>query len=239
MAQANWRQPLQDFQAWIWRERVTGSQDDYTAGLEDFIPAGEVAAYLRQPGKLTGILTALFGDNRDHIDPRQLLNRYSVVFAILVSIDHGQYIGNFTPHDALCDARLPFTERPKRFPLDQGSSNLFYERFATAQARFCAPKFTEGHCEFEAEERLPFLEKEFIDDGGSAKVYRVKLHAEHDLIHRPQSSVASASTEGQIVLQLTLLSLSRRNATGSTPSRLILAKMGRDGTVSRPQPSGS
>lgn len=168
---------------------MTGSQDELTAGLQDFIPAGEVAAYLHHPGRLQAILVALFGDDGGHIVPRELRARYSVVFAILVSIDHGKYIGNFISHDALCDARLPFTERPKRFPLDQGAPDVFFEKFSAAQARFCAPKFTEGHHKFEWDERLPFLEKMFIDDGGSAKVYRVKLHAEHDQLHRPQSSV--------------------------------------------------
>ena len=169
---------------------MPGSQGDYTAGLDDFVPAGEVEAYLRQPGKLREILSALFKNGGDEIDARQLITRYSVVFAILVSIDCGAYIGTFLPHDALCDARLPFHERPKRFPSGQGVSDALFDKFQTAQARFCAPKFTEGHHNFERDERLPFLEKKFIGEGGSAKVYRVKVHAKHDLLDRPETPVS-------------------------------------------------
>lgn len=168
---------------------MTASQGDYTAGLDDFVPAGEVEAYLRQSGKLRAILNALFGDGGGDIDARQILTRYSVVFAILVSVDHGEYIGNFLPYDSLCDARLPFSDRPARFPLVHGGSNVLFDRFQAAQARFCASKFTGGHHKFEREERLPFLEKKLVGEGGSAKVYRVKIHAKHDDLHRPGSLV--------------------------------------------------
>lgn len=188
-AQPNWTQPLHDFKKWIWKERVAGSQGDYTAGLDDFVPAGEVEAYLRQPGKLREILSALLKDDSDDIDAQQLVDRYSVVFAILVCIDYGAYIGNFLPHESLRDARLPFVEKPRRFP-DQGLSDAFFQQFQREQARFCAPKIYEGHHEFEKDERLPFLEKKCVGAGGSAKVYRVKLHASHDYLGRPESQVS-------------------------------------------------
>lgn len=188
MPQANWKPPLQEFKAWIWEERVTGSEN--TDDLEDFIPAGDVRAYLHQPGKLKEILTALFGESGRHINLVRLKARYSVVFAILVSIDRGEYIGNFIHHDALSDARLPFAERPTRFPLDRGApdqEDAFFDHFSAVQARFCAPRFEPGYYKFEKEERLPFLKKVFLDDGGSARVFRVELHAEHDFLHESPS----------------------------------------------------
>lgn len=168
---------------------MSGSQADYTAGLDDFVPAGEVEAYLREPGKLTDILGALLGDDDDEIDAQQLVDRYSVVFAILVAIDHGAYIGRFLPHESLRDARLPFAERPRRFP-NQGVSDTFFQQFQIEQARFCAPKIYEGTYKFEREERLPFLERKLVGEGGSAKVYRVKLHANHDYLNGPKSPVS-------------------------------------------------
>lgn len=171
---------------------MPGSQSDYTAGLDDFVPAGEVEEYLRRPGKLRDILSALFKDGGDDIDARQLVNHYSIVFAILVSIDCGAYIGNFLTHDSLRDTRLPFVERPRRFP-EQGVSDVFFQRFKDEQARFCAPKFDEGHHKFEQDERLPFLEKKFVGAGGSAKVYKVKLHAMHDYLSGPESPVSFIS----------------------------------------------
>lgn len=189
-AQPNWKKPLHDFKAWIWRARVSGSQGDYTAGLDDFVPAGEVEAYLRQPDKLGDILGALLGDGDDEIDAQQLVDRYSVVFAILVAIDYGAYIGRFLPHASLRDAKLPFAERPRSFP-NQGLSDTFFQQFQIEQARFCAPKIYEGIHKFEVEACLPFLEKKLVGEGGSAKVYRVKLHANHNRLSKPEPPVSS------------------------------------------------
>ena len=215
-AQPNWTKPLHDFKKWIWRVRVPGSQGDYTAGLDDFVPAGEVEAYLRQPGKLGEILGALFGDGDDDIDAQQLVDRYSVVFAILVAIDYGTYIGRFLPHESLVDAKLPFDDRPRTFP-DQGVSDTFFQQFRIKQARFCASKIYEGNRKIPWEEHLPFLEKELVGEGGSAKVYRVKIHANHDFLSKPESPVSLIDNKWTCSTAKFFTSLGRENDINSTP----------------------
>jgi hypothetical protein len=196
--QATWKRPLQEFKTWIRRERVTASQGECTTDLEDFVPAGEVEAYLSESGRLRAIIAALFPNGYDDTETRKIKRSYSIVLAILVSIDHGEYIDNFLPYDFLCDTRLPFTERPRKFPIGRGTPDTLFERFQRAQVRFCAAKFTRGHHIFEAEERLPFLERTFVGQGGSAKVYRVKIHTEHDSLREPPSQVRAQSPSAPI-----------------------------------------
>ena len=188
---------VQEFYAWIKAPRVATSQ---YSGLDDFIPAGEVQAYLRKdPSRLTAILTALFGseDSRWHGRKNEILNRYSVVFAILISIDHGEYILNFLPHETLCDEKLPFEARPIRFPWAPSDSVELFDRFQEAQSRFCAVNLQRNSThEFDDSRPLPFLSKEPINEGGSAKVYKVQIHGSHDKL---QSSSAEVRSLGSVI----------------------------------------
>ena len=185
---------VQAFYAWIKNPRVASCQDDDTADLDDFIPAGAVQEYLREdPSRLTSVFTALFGseDSRWRGRASEIVNHYSVVFAILVSIDYGEYILNFLPHETLCDEKLPFEARPQKFPWGPPDSVELFDRFQKAQSRFCAVKFHRNSTpEFDESRPLPFLSKELIGEGGSAKVYKVQIHASHDML---QSSTANVS----------------------------------------------
>ena len=173
LARPGTRQPthhpdVQAFYTWINNPRVASCQDDDTAGLDDFIPAGEVQAYLREdPSRLTSVLTALFRSEDSLWRGRasEIINHYSVVFAILVSIDYGEYILNFLPHETLCDEKLPFEARPQKFPKGPSDSVELFDRFQKAQMRFCAVKFhRNSKHEFDGSRPLPFLSKELIDE---------------------------------------------------------------------------
>lgn len=182
----HWQRALQHFQAWLIKERVPGSHGQYAFGLTDFVPAGDVEHYLREGTTLKDILNALFPDLSDAPNAQAIVTRYSVVFAILVSIGMGQHIGTFLKHDQLCDQKLPFFERPRDFPVEpsemlQDGSDMFFKKFCATQARFCAPILELGDAlEFDPDYRLPFLGKQPIGEGTSAKVYRVTVHNRHD-----------------------------------------------------------
>ena len=189
---------VQAFYAWIKKPRVASAQDEDIAGLQDFIPAGEVQAYLREdPSRLADILTALFGseDRRWRGRAKEIVDHYSVVFAILVSIGHGEYILNFLPHqETLCDKKLPFETRPTKFPWAPSDSVELFDRFQEAQSRFCAVKFERNTTpEFDDSQPLPYLSKELLDEGGSAKVYKVQIHASHDLLQNSANNVSLGS----------------------------------------------
>jgi hypothetical protein len=185
---------VQEFYAWIKYARVATSQDN---DLDDFIPAGAVQAYLREdPSRLTAILTALFGseDSRWRGCTREIVNRYSVVFAILVFIDHGEYILNFLPHQTLRDNRLPFEARPAKFPWAPSDSVDLFDRFQEAQSRFCAVTLEPNSTPvFDDSQPLPYLSKELLDEGGSAKVYKVQIHASHDMLQISSAGVSLGS----------------------------------------------
>jgi hypothetical protein len=185
---------VEAFYAWIKNPRVAIDLDN---DLDDFIPAGEVEAYFREdPPRLVAILTALFGseDARWRGRAREIATRYSVVFAILISIGHGEYILNFLPHESLCDKKLPFETRPTKFPWAPSDSVELFDRFQEAQSRFCAVKFERNTTpEFDDSQPMPYLSKELLDEGGSAKVYKVQIHASHDLLQGSVDNVSLGS----------------------------------------------
>lgn len=192
---------VQAFYSWIKeprikQPRVATAQDKDTVGLDDFIPAGEVQEYFRkEPPRLTAILAALFGseDSRWRGRVSEIVTSYSVVFAILVFIGHGEYILNFLPHETLGDDRLPFETRPNKFPWAPSDSVELFDRFQQAQSRFCAVRFNRSTTpEFDDSRPMPYLSKELLDEGGSAKVYKVQIHAAHDML---QTSTVNVSLE--------------------------------------------
>lgn len=196
MAQPNWKPPIQKFLAWIARPRAAHNGDESTR-LEDCIFAGEAKEYLRQPGCLSNILAALFDKEEDRPDRGKILNGYATVFAILIAIDRGRYIGNFLVHYTLGDAKLPFLAQSSEFPHDHSGATddkSLFERFQEAQWRFCAPVLQRGdEMVFPDRAPMPYTEKELAGTGGSAQVFKVKLHSEHDRIHKSKKQ-ARATT---------------------------------------------
>lgn len=193
--QPTYHPAVQAFYAWIKDPGVTITQGKDTPPLDDFVPAGEVQAYFRKdPSRLTGVLNALFGseDSRWRGHAHEIVDHYSVVFAILVSIGYGEYILNFLPHETLCDDKLPFEVRPTKFPWAHLDSDEMFDRFQKAQLRFCAVRFHRNSThEFDDSRPLPFRSKELIGEGGSAKVYKVEIHGSHDMLQSPGTEVRS------------------------------------------------
>jgi hypothetical protein len=186
---------VQAFYVWIKNPRVAITEDEDPAGLDDFIPDGEVQAYFREDSsRLPAILTALFGSEGSRWRGRtnEIATRYSVVFAILVFIGYGEHILNFLGHETLCDEKLPFEVRPNKFPWEPSDSDELFDRFQKEQLRFCAVRFHRNTThEFDDSRPLPFLSKELIDEGGSAKVYKVQIHGSHDMLQGPCTEVRS------------------------------------------------
>jgi hypothetical protein len=181
----SWEPPVVEFRDFLKKERVTG---EHTDEIIDFVPAGEIKAYLCEGGRLKEILAALFGsDKYNGWEADQIIHFFSVVFAILVSINKGHHILGFLEHDSLRDNHLPFAARPPRFP------EAFFDAFSNAQPRFWAATFTERSLHvFEDERRLPYLEKKrvSVNEGGSADVYRVRIHPNHNELHGSGSQVS-------------------------------------------------
>ena len=206
------RNVLRKFSEWLSFPRVKHT------GIKDFVPDGEIDAYLRRDHTgLKEILAVLFPNESDRPSADHILQFCLLVFAILVSSGDGDWIGMFLKHKPLYDSSLPFRMDGTESEIDDavqmtytvplahapfdtsltgaatsrssdGFPRSLFERFRASQARFCAPKFTEGHSyRFDADTILPYLERQLIGEGGGAEVYRVKVHANHDFMRRLDS----------------------------------------------------
>lgn len=187
---ANWEPPVQAFMTWLQRPRVTGAQDA-SLGLEDFVPISEITRHLRRYGLLRELLSCLLPQEDVREVGSMILSNYTIVFAILVHIGRPRQIVNFLPHDMLCDTKLPFEHRPSQFPLDpfDDDRNSFFGHFQAVQPRFCPKNLIRGTLNVRDEQRMPFLEKSFIGRGASAKVYKIKVHADYDHMKKEDGSV--------------------------------------------------
>lgn len=104
------------------------------------------------------------------------------VFCILLNIGKGQYIEHFLKSFSLSDQKLPFhpESEPPAFPSDPNDPK-FFERFCDKQWSLCAPEFkNKAKSSYRKEEVLPITEKEFISQGGSADVFKIKLHKDYN-----------------------------------------------------------
>jgi hypothetical protein len=181
---AYWQVHLKQFRDFLKKERVAV---DRATGLRDFIPAGQIKGYLCEAGRLKKLLHELFGTSEHDWRALEIVERYSVVFAILVYIYEGRHIINCLDHDSQGDDRLPFSLCPEDFP------EALWDNFRAAQPRFCAATFTKrSQPTYGEERRLPFLEKVAIGLGGSADVYRVRIHPNHNKLHSNNSQVSGS-----------------------------------------------
>ncbi|KAF2813081.1 uncharacterized protein BDZ99DRAFT_473802 [Mytilinidion resinicola] len=151
---------------------------------KEFVPLDLLEAYLDQR-RVTQLLAALPGV----IDAANVLEHYLRVFAILIIIGKAEYIKHFLQHSDLEDKILPITSlnhRPSHWP-SVADSNDFFPSFYKAQWQFCALDFTQKLKGSVLDEDLilPIIEKKELGSGGSAAIYKIKLHdAYNHLVER-------------------------------------------------------
>ena len=126
--------------------------------------------------------------NPRHKHAHNILESYSQVFAILLSINKGAFILHFDKYDELTDRRLPF-QNNKEFPLQED----FFQKFQEAQHKFCAPTLSHlFHREFSNNCILPFERDGLsIARGSSGVIHKIKVHPGYDFL-------CSASTSQQV-----------------------------------------
>nr|KAK5446067.1 hypothetical protein LTR18_003986 [Exophiala xenobiotica] len=163
-----------------------------------FMPENALKQYLSQKNRLPDLLKALFdpGEPPANVSSNSILASYISVFAILVRIHKGQYIGAFLRHKAeLSDHQLPFRARPPDFP-SLSNDDPFFDDFCKEQWRFCAHNFSDGEDDIHISESyiLPILAKESLEDGGTADLCRVTIHADYDKIQSSAEYLEGVST---------------------------------------------
>lgn len=181
---------VQEFRTWLDEYLKTGSQDD-SDDSKEFVPSSEIKKQLRPRGFLKEMLSG-FCQGDLSAEASDIIKRYSTVFAILVFIGQPHHILHFLHYDSLCDTKLPFGPHTLHFPKseDDRGPNSLLRRFRDAQPPFCAKTLNErSKPTFDYEDRLPFLDKIYLNSGGSARVYKIRIHSDYDNLQPRGGSV--------------------------------------------------
>lgn len=154
--------------------------------IAEFIPLVPLQNYLRT--HINDILESVSPPNDTELylhRAHNILQSYSQVFAILLSINKGAYIFHFDKHDELTDRRLPFYN-DKEFPRQEH----FFTEFQHAQHKFCAPTLSRlSHRQFSSNCILPFKrDGPPIARGSSGVIHKVQIYPEYDLLCSNSSS---------------------------------------------------
>lgn len=99
---------------------------------------------------------------------------------ILLEIGYGQYIPWFAQHPELRDDRLPLFSRPGPFPKDGD----IWEKFSERQWEYFPVTMNPTQSYYEKTHVLPFLTKEYLVGGFTAKLHKVTLASEYDALYR-------------------------------------------------------
>lgn len=148
------------------------------------MPLRDLEAYLKAESRTTKILRALF-DERDYypVDVDSLESWYIRVFTILTLIGKGRYIERVVEIPNLRDPHLPFLAKPSHFPIDPNDPT-FWDKFYEKQFAFCPHYFRlNENPMLEDPYILPIISKEALAQGGSAAIYKIKLHPFYDLLN--------------------------------------------------------
>lgn len=172
---------VQELLEWVPKNCISGTNGPSAAPNRPFMPLPDLEAYLKAHHRTSKLLRASYPE-RDHLVVASLLEEcYIRVFTILILIGKGNYIEYFHQHTNLRDHKLPFLEKPAHFPIDP-SDPAFWEKFYEKQFTFCAHCFghNENYIQLEDLCVLPIKSKERLRGGGSAAIYKIRLHPHYD-----------------------------------------------------------
>jgi hypothetical protein len=193
MAQRDEHPDIQTFLEWVRKNIEYAVLDPNREERRAFIPLKTIQEHFTEDGgaRLNDLLAAVFTPRDPPVDPDDILENYTTIFCILIEIGKGRFIENFSSW-GLGDRMLPFESGdppPSHFPTDTDDPN-FYEKFCERQWKFCALEFkarmTNIRCH--PDRILPIVSKERITGGGSAMLYRIKLHSAYNKLD-PLSAV--------------------------------------------------
>jgi hypothetical protein len=163
--------------------------DEWTVLAEDpfpsvdshpYTPAHKIREYLTD-NQLRKLL--LYCRRPPDKDLDAIRNNYLIVFAILIFIGKGAYIGHFTRYDDFVDTRLPFGYHDD-WPSDTDSVR---RQFVDAQWRFCA-KTLERHrlndTQIPPQMIIPFKILETLKEDADLRVCKVEIPTHYNFLNR-------------------------------------------------------
>ncbi len=209
MAQPTERPEIQTFLTWLKINCEKAVVDSNSEVGPEFVPLKTVRDYLgaNNNAELEKIITAVFYPRGVPVDIDDILQNYLQIFCILVDIGKARFLEVFSSHD-LSDRLLPFdpeSSPPTHFPLDPTDQQL-YQTFCDKQWRFCAAdfRFPMSRTTFPDKRVLPIISKERIAGGGSAILYKIRLHSSYNKLHR--QGIVSRHFDNRSLLSLSLSS---------------------------------
>ena len=189
---------IQELLEWVPKHRINGTNGPSATPNRPFMPLPDLKKYLKAHDRTKKLLLALYPEREHNVIVEFLELWYIRVFTILTLIGKGRYIEHFVRHPNLRDPQLPFLEKPAHFPTDPNDPT-FWQSFYQEQFTFCAHHFrhSENYTTLEDLCILPITAKEVLGSGGSAAIYKIKLHphyddlnpAAHDSKVRPRASL--------------------------------------------------
>ena len=196
-AQPDQDEELQKFHNWVKGHLVT-SKEPSNKGDRDFVTSDGLKDYFLKDGskrlrRLLDIVAPSTSGETTSIE--DVTNNHLIVFAILLSIGKGRFVGHFSKREGLSDAKLPFTDKTQ-FPTD--TEDTLFERFKAKQWIFCAARFeSRPEAFWEPDRILPIIFKTPMKSGGGGETFKIKIHPSYDFLGgRQQSSAAKVSVEG-------------------------------------------
>jgi hypothetical protein len=184
--QPTYREPVNEALQWLREHSVATCVGSSASSSQRFVLRQAARRYFDYD-RLIPILESVLPDEDDAGRVASLIlnsngdpgDGYLFVFFILLRFHHAQDIESFLEEDTLSDKNLPY-QNDAQFP-----HGVDFNTFCEYQMPFCAPHFrpnTRKH--FARNLILPIEEIEPIDDGTSAKLYRIKLHSEFDYLEQ-------------------------------------------------------
>jgi hypothetical protein len=136
MAEPDHHPVIRGFFDWVRRARSYAILEPTGQERRAFVPIQKIETYFteRDRQSLNEILDAVFILEDPPLYAENIVPKYTAVFCILLHINKGRYIKDFTKYGALSDAGLPFdpANPPPRFPTSSEDPN-FFSRFCDEQ----------------------------------------------------------------------------------------------------------
>ncbi|KAL9623447.1 MAG: hypothetical protein Q9160_002340 [Pyrenula sp. 1 TL-2023] len=166
-------QRLQDFYEWLEKNKTKAVSSESDSAERFFLSRKLLKEYFGNENRTKQIYQAVCGSPLV-IDFDDFLNDWVCVFALLLSLGHGNAIPHFISNH-LYDSKHPFQERPSQFPFSP-LDDEFWSMYQKAQWLFFPLELKKNHHRQRVPEArvLPIIKKESIGRGGSSKIYRIE-----------------------------------------------------------------
>jgi hypothetical protein len=157
-----------------------------------FLPFPKLRELFLDHERTTKLLQSVFGfDRPPPIDARNISRGYERIFAILLLIGRGAYIGHFV-HSGIDDSRLPLHALPEDVPIPSRDPE-FFSAFYKCQWQFCAHTFEKSYnrSQLRNETVLPITSIRVIRTASNADLVQINIHPAYNRLSPDEATEAT------------------------------------------------